>query len=193
MPRSAQKKTKKPRKDGSTPQRDPSERVEELFDRIERGVKPLPAAEELDRLQPALQRSALLDSVRDDVRDFCLDALEESRLEGENLRAWLTLVGGFALVEHGDTVAGIMLRDGLHAPVRIHACRIAAALGGSALEALPAVLLSDTDTQVRRAAAETLGETASSTYRPVLEALLEEDLPAELWRAVSGALERLPQ
>jgi HEAT repeat protein len=53
------------------------------------------------------------------------------------------------------------------------------------------VLLSRSDPQVRAAAADGLAELRDRSVAPVLAALLEEDLPKNVWAAVSAAHDRV--
>jgi hypothetical protein len=170
------------------------QRADEMLRRLETdGPNPLQAAEELDRLQAALERAGRLAEVRESVRDLC-DAWAETpgRLRGDHARAWLTLVGAFDLKEHAAGVGRLAENPGLPAALRVHACRILPRLGGDeARRLLQAVLLSTSEDPVRAAAAEALGDLGDRSARPVLEALLEEDLPRSLWTAASAALDRL--
>jgi hypothetical protein len=171
-------------------------RVEELLARLEGGgPNPLQAAEELDRLQASAERAGTHTALRERVAALCDRwAAEPGSLRGDRARAWLTLAGAFDLKAHAEAAAELAAQTGLPAPVRAHACRVLPRLGGGvAAAALQSVLLSNTDAAVRGAAAEALGELGAPGTRPVLEALLEEDLPRPLWNAVSAALDRVPR
>ncbi len=168
------------------------ERAGTLLERLRSGgPNPVQAAEELDRLQAALQRQGELESVREDAADVAVSWLSEP-LRGDRAHAWLVLVGGFGLEELAPQAAALAADSGLAVPLRARACRVLGALGGEeATAALQAVLLAPGDAQLRAHAAEALAEARDLSALPVLEALLEEDLPRSLWTAVSAALERL--
>jgi HEAT repeat protein len=170
----------------------PVERARSLLLRLETGGhKPVNAAEELDRLQARLERDEKLEPLVEEIRSLC-DAWSETPLRGERGHAWLTLVGGFGLDEHLERVTEILLDAGQAGPLRVHACRVLPQLDrAAAAEPLQDVLLNTRDAQVRAAAAEALGELGDREARPVLEALLDEDLPRPVWEAVSAALDRL--
>jgi HEAT repeat protein len=76
--------------------------------------------------------------------------------------------------------------------VRVHAARVLPRFPGeAAVSALQEILLSRSDPQLRVAAAEGLADLGDRSVAPVLAALLEEDLPRNVWSAVSAALDRL--
>lgn len=168
------------------------ERARDLLLRLETsGPNPLNAAEELDRLQGKLERDGQLEDFRERVAELA-DAWSVSSLRGERAHAWLTLVGGFDLKEAVERVADLARDTGLHGALRIHACRVLPSLKGEvAVQALQTILLSRTDPQVRVAAADGLALLGDRSVAPVLEALLDEDLPKNVWSAVSGAFDRL--
>lgn len=168
------------------------ERARDLLLRLETsGPKPVNAAEELDRLQGKLERDGLLDDFRERLAELA-DAWADSPLRGERAHAWLTLVGGFALREHLERVAELAEDPGLPTDIRIHACRVLPTFKSeAAVGALQAVLLSRSDPQIRVAAADGLALLGDRSVAPVLEALLEEDLPRPVWSAVSAAFDRL--
>ena len=173
-------------------ERSPEERARNLLLRLETdGPNPVQAAEELDRLQPSLQRSEKLEAVRESVADLC-EAWSTHTLRGERARAWLVLVGGYRLEEHLWQVAELVQDAGLPAPLRIAAARTLTGLRGEeAVQALLPVVLSRGDAQVRAAAAEALAELGDSSIHGELAALLEEDLPRPVYQAVSAAVDRL--
>jgi HEAT repeat protein len=191
------RKGKKPRSTAPPPSGagGPSVRADELLRRLEtNGVNPVQAAEELDRLQPSLARAGADAEVRDRVADLCAAwaADAAATLRGDRARAWLVLVGAFSFPEHAEEVASLARDSGLPARLRIQAFRALAALDPAAASpVLQEVLLSPADPAVRAAAAEALVDTGDRTARPVLEALLDEDLPRSLWQAVSQAADRL--
>jgi HEAT repeat protein len=168
------------------------ERAEELLHRLESdGQNLLNAAEELDRLQGALERAGALGGVAARVAELC-DGWAEESLRGDRARAWLTLVGAFDLKEHSVQTAELAENPGLPAPLRRHACQVLPRLGGEvAGRALQTVLRSNTDPQVRAAAAEALADLGDRSARPVMETLLEAEIPRDVWTAVSAALDRL--
>jgi HEAT repeat protein len=170
----------------------PEERAQSLLLRLETsGPNPRNAAEELDRLQARLERDGRLEEVRDRVEALC-SAWAAAPLRGERAQAWLTLVGAFDLKEHTPEAAHIGEDNGLPTPLRVQSCRVLARLGGDeARRALQSILESRSDAQVRAAAAEALADLGDRGVRPVLEVLLEEDLPRPVWNAVSAALDRL--
>ncbi|MFN3648070.1 MAG: HEAT repeat domain-containing protein [Armatimonadota bacterium] len=186
----------KPKKGKSAPATQPPqdapERARDLLLRLETGgPNPVNAAEELDRLQGRLERDGTLELFREHVAELA-DAWSETALRGERGRAWLTLVGAYDLKEHTLLVANLALDPGLPGPLRSQACHVLARLGGeTASGALQQVLLSGGDAQVRAASAESLGLLRDRSVRPVLETLLEEDLPRNVWNAVSEAADRL--
>lgn len=168
------------------------ERARDLLLRLETsGPKPVNAAEELDRLQGKLERDGLLEDFRDRVEELAA-AWADNSLRGERAHAWLTLVGGFDLKEHVERVAELAEDSGLATDVRVHACRVLPSLKGEeAVRALQGVLLSRSEPQIRIAAADGLALLADRSVAPVLEALLEEDLPRNVWSAVSAAFDRV--
>lgn len=170
----------------------PVERAHELLARLESGgPNPVNAAEELDRLQAGLGRHGELDSFREQVREFCA-AWADTPLRGDQGHAWLVLVGGYGLKEQAPRAAALATDPGLPTPLRMRACRVLSSFGGEeAVDALQAVLLSSADPQLRATAAESLTDLGDASVRPVLEALLEEDLPRPVWTAVTAALNRL--
>jgi len=174
------------------PAEGPLERAQGMLLRLETsGPNPVNAAEELDRLQGKLERDGELDPIRERVADLC-DAWASTQLRGDRARAWLVLVGGFNLKEYLPDVAELARNTGLPAALRVPACHVLAHLGGEeATGALQEVLLARTDAQVRVAAAEALALLGDRSVRPVLEALLDEDLPQNVWSAVSHARDRL--
>src|SRR5688572_560752 len=177
---------------GAHPAQGPVDRANSLLLRLETGgPNPVNAAEELDRLQGRLQRDDRLDALRPRIADLCA-AWAGTPLRGERGRAWLTLVGAFGLKEHAGHTADLAREPGLPPALRMHACRVLPVLGGEdAGLALQAVLLANTDAQVRAAAAEALADLGDRSAAPILQALLEEDLPRGLWSAVSAAADRL--
>lgn len=171
----------------------PEQRVSELLLRLETsGPNPVQAAEEVDRMQAAVQRAGIAEEVLERVQSLC-DAWSEIPLRGEQAQAWIVLVGAFDLKEHTERVAELAKEFSLPPPLRERAIRVLARLGGEeALSALQGVLLSGNNpASVRVAAAETLATTGERTLAPVLSSLLEEDLPRPVWNAVAEALERL--
>lgn len=174
------------------PPQDALERARSLLLRLETsGPNPANAAEELDRLQGKLEREGMLEAFTEHVSDLC-SAWAETPLRGERARAWLTLVGAFNRTEHTAGVAELAENTGLPAPLRGQACQVLSRLGGpEAATTLQRVLLSNTDAQVRTAAADGLAQLRDRSVRPTLEALLEEDLPRNVWNAVNEALDRL--
>jgi hypothetical protein len=174
------------------PPQGPEERAGSLLRRLETGgPNPVNAAEEIDRLQGRLERDGRLPWLREQVRELC-DAWAAAPLRGDRAHAWLVLAGGFGFGDLAPRAASVAEDSGLPAPLRVRACRVLASLGGEeAVAALQAVLLSATDAQVRAAAADALAELGDRSVRPVLEALLEEDLPPAVWNSVTAALERL--
>lgn len=192
MPRG---KGRKPARARAGPRHAPEsaeERAESLLLRLETdGPKPLNAAEELDRLQAALERDERLEEVRERVADLC-DARAGIPLRGEAGEVWLTLVGGFGLREHAGRVGELAADPGLTPALRIRACRTLPQLAGpGAADALACILRSRTDARVRAAAAEALAQLGDRSVRPQLEPLLEEELPLPVWQAVSEAVDRL--
>lgn len=173
-------------------ERSPEERARNLLIRLETdGPNPVQAAEELDRLQPALERAGRLAPAREAVAELC-DAWAEHSLRSDRGRAWLVLVGSFGLVEHVERVGEILQDTGMPTPLRMAAARALTGLRGpEAVEALLAVTLARGDTQVRTAAAEALALVGDRSLRPQLEPLLDEDLPGSLWNTVSATLDRL--
>ena len=168
------------------------ERGGDLLLRLEtNGVKLQNAAEELDRLHARLERDGRAGDLRDRVNELA-SAWSGTPLRGDRGHAWLTLVGAFQLREHVDQVAAIVEAPGLPAALRVHACRTLTGFRGEAVvAALQKTLLSQSDPQVRVAAAESLAELGDRSVAPVLAALLEEDLPKNVWSAVATAFERL--
>lgn len=184
---------KKPRRGGELHEpRTAEERARDLLLRLETsGPNPKNAAEELDRLQGKLERDGQLDDFRERLAELA-DAWADGTLRGERAHAWLTLVGGFVLQENVERVASLAEDTGLHAPLRIHACQVLPSLKGEvAVRALQSVLLSRTDPLVRAAAADGLALLGDRSVAPVLATLLDEDLPRNVWSAVSGAFDRL--
>lgn len=174
------------------PERSPEERARNLLIRLETdGPNPVQAAEELDRLQPALERSGRRESVREAVAELCA-AWAEGSLRGDRGRAWLVLAGSFGLIEHAERAAEILTDPGLPAPLRIAAAQALTGLRSpDGVEALARVTVERGDLQVRTAAAEALAVVGDRSLRPRLEALLDEDLPRGLWNTVSATLDRL--
>jgi len=184
---------KKPRRGGELHEpRTSEERARDLLLRLETsGPNPRNAAEELDRLQGKLERDGQLDDFRDRVAELAA-AWSGNPLRGERGHAWLTLVGGFDLKENVSRVAELAEDPGLPTAIRVHACRVLPTLKGEvAVSALQGVLLSRTDAQVRVAAADGLALIGDRSVAPVLEVLLDEDLPRNVWSAVSAAFDRL--
>lgn len=190
--RQPKSKAARPSKPDRPAERSPEERARNLILRLETdGPNPVQAAEELDRLQPALQRAERLDRITEQVADLC-DAWTETSLRGDRGRAWLVLVGGFGLEEHVSQVADLVQDTGLPAVLRIAAARTLTRFrDDEAVQALLEVVLSRTDAQVRAAAAEALAVLGDRSVRPRLEPLLEEDLPRNVYQAVSAAVDRL--
>lgn len=168
------------------------ERARDLLLRLETsGPKLQNAAEELDRLQARLERDHLLDDFRDRIAELA-EAWAGGPLRGDRAHAWLTLVGGFGLEAHAEDVAALARDTGLPTDVRVHAARVLPRFPGeAAVSALQEILLSRSDPQLRVAAAEGLADLGDRSVAPVLAALLEEDLPRNVWSAVSAALDRL--
>ncbi len=151
------------------------------------------AAEELDRLQGTLERLGSLEGLRERVAELC-DAWSDVSLRGDTGQAWLTLVGAFDLKEHDSRVVALAEEMGAPVALRAQACRVLARLGGEeAVLSLARVLQSRSDAQVRVAAAEGLASLRDPSVRPLLESLLEEDLPRPVWSAVSETVDRLPR
>jgi hypothetical protein len=173
-------------------ERGPEERARNLLLRLEAdGVNPVQAAEELDRLQGALERAGKLQVLTEALQQLC-DAWAEGNLRGDRGRAWLVLVGAFGFAEHVGRVGEIAWDSGLTPALRIPALRALARFKGEeAVRVLQAVLLSRSDAQVRATAAEGLADIGDRSVRPVLEELLEEELPRNVWNAVNGAVDRL--
>jgi HEAT repeat protein len=171
----------------------PRERALTFLERLQSGgPNPVNAAEELDRLQPSLARMDAGDWLRDQVLELA-EAWRETDLRGDRLEAWLALIGAFDLTEFGGDAAAKAESPALPPQLRIRACFVARRLlGTEAAEPLARVLGSMTDARVRQAAAEALGDLADPSLRPLFEALLDEELPRDLWNAVSAAAERLP-
>ena len=194
MPRDKRKPSQSGRGASSETARTPGVegRAQSLLLRLETdGVHLLQAAEELDRLQAALERAGKQEDVRERLDDLCM-AWAELPLRGDRADAWLTLVGALDLKEHAPRVAEIVANAGLPAPLRIRALRTLPRVGGEdAVPTLHAVLVAKGDPQVRAAAAEALAELRHRPSRPVLEALLEEDLPRNVYTAAGAALDRL--
>ena len=170
----------------------PRERASTFLERLQSGgPNPVNAAEELDRLQPSLARLEAGDWLKERVTEL-VDAWRETDLRGERLEAWLALIGAFDLVEFGDEAAAKAEDTAVPPHLRARACFVARRLlDADAAAPLARILGSNTDARVRQAAAEALGDLGDGSVRPLLEALLEEDLPRGLWNAVSAALERL--
>lgn len=168
------------------------ERARDLLLRLEtNGQKLQNAAEEIDRLQGRLERDGLLDAFRERVAELA-DAWSGGPLRGERAHAWLTLVGAFGLEEHAEAVAGLAADPGLPTAIRVHACRVLPRFPGEATVAtFQQVLLSRSDPQVRAAAADGLAELRDRSTAPMLAALLEEELPKNVWAAVSAAHDRV--
>jgi HEAT repeat protein len=186
------KKPKPPAKPDRPQERSPEERARNLLLRLETdGPNPVQAAEELDRLQPALQRAGRVDRMREAVSDL-VEAWSEHALRGDRARAWLVLVGSFGLAEHVEGVAELVEDAGLPAPLRMAGARALAGFKeATAVQALLRVTLSRGDAQVRAAAAEALAVIGDRAVRPQLEPLLDEDLPRGLWNTVSATVDRL--
>lgn len=180
-------------KETHRPSEGPQERAESLLERLEsRGTHLITAAEELDRLQGSLERLERREWLHERVAELC-EAWSEVSLRGEPGQAWLTLVGAFDLKEHAPRVADLVEESGAPAALRMQACRVLARLGGpEATASLARVLAARSDAQVRVAAAEALGNLRDASIRPMLEELLDEDLPKPVWSAVSEALDRIP-
>src|SRR6266542_3458885 len=88
----------------------PEERADELLARLEAGGPNLvKAAEELDRLQPSLERAGHHESVRESVAQLSA-SWAAGPIRGEAARAWLTLVGGYGVREH-TARAGALAAD----------------------------------------------------------------------------------
>jgi HEAT repeat protein len=174
----------------------PEQRARDLLLRLETdGPRPLNAAEELDRLLGRKDRDEALDLEADPTREraeaLCA-AWSRPLPRAERADAWLTLVGALNLKEHVPEVAAVLEDGGRPAPQRARACRVLARLRGrAAREALRRVTVAKTDPVVRAAAIEALGECGDREARPLLVALLEEDVPRGVWNAASAALERL--
>ncbi len=168
------------------------ERARELLLRLETAAgNPVQTAEELDRMQGALERSGEREDMTERVRELC-GAWSERALRGEHAQAWLVLVGGFDLKEHAERAAELAEDAALPPPLRERACRVLARLGGEgSVRALQCVLLSQAPPSLRAAAAEALAETGDRSVAPVLQSLLDEDLPRGVWNAVSEAADRL--
>lgn len=170
----------------------PRDRALSFLERLQSGgPNPLNAAEELDRLQPSLARLEAGDWLTNRVAEL-VEAWRETDLRGDRLDAWLALIGAFGLSEYGEDAAARAEDPALPPAIRIRACFVARRLlGGEAAAPLARILGSKTDARVRQAAAEALGDLGDCSVRPLMEALLEEDLPRDLWNAVSAATERL--
>jgi hypothetical protein len=170
----------------------PRERALTFLERLQSGgPNPVNAAEELDRLQPSLARLEAGDWTRERVAELA-GAWRETELRGERLEAWLALIGAFSLTEFGEEAAAKAEDTALPPGLRVRACFVARRLlGAESAAPLARVLGSKTDPRVRQAAAEALGDLGDPGVMPLLEALLEEDLPRDLWNAVSAAAERL--
>jgi len=168
------------------------ERARDLLVRLEtNGPKLQNAAEEIDRLQGRLQRDGLLDEFRERVAELT-DAWSGTPLRGDRAHAWLTLVGAFGIEAQADTVAALAADTGLPTAIRVHACRVLPRFPGDATTAvLQHVLLSRSDPQIRAAAADGLAEVRDRSTAPMLAALLQEDLPKNVWAAVSAAHDRV--
>jgi hypothetical protein len=170
----------------------PEERAQELLERLRTGgPNPVNAAEELDRLQASLGRAERLDEFREQVADLCME-WSEGPLRGEKSRAWLILAGGYGLSEHSRKAAAIGEDPGSTPKLRIAALRALAVLDRTAAPSVAErVLASRADAQVRTAAAELLAEAGAREALPLLQRLLEEELPRPLWNAVAAAADRL--
>jgi hypothetical protein len=168
------------------------ERARDLLLRLEtNGLKLQNAAEEIDRLQGRLERDGLLEDFRERVAELA-DAWSAGQLRGDRAHAWLTLVGAFGLEEHADLVASLAADTGLPTAVRVHACRVLPRFPSSdTVATFQEVLLSRSDPQVRAAAADGLAELRDRSTAPMLAALLEEELPKNVWAAVSAAYDRV--
>ncbi|MCC2671951.1 MAG: hypothetical protein K0Q72_4422 [Armatimonadetes bacterium] len=177
---------------GTHEPRTAEQRGDDLLLRLEtNGVKLQNAAEELDRLHARLARDGRAGDLRERVADLAM-AWADTPLRGDRGQAWLTLVGAFQLDEHVEQVGGIAADSGLPTALRVHACRTLTGFRGEqVVSALQKTLLAPTDPQVRAAAADSLAVVGDRSVAPVLEALLEEDLPKTVWAAVSAARERL--
>ena len=174
----------------------PEGRAEALLSRLEAGgPQLLNAAEELDRHQPSLERAAALEPIRDRVRALCegwADGSAGSDLRGARLEAWLCLTGAFGLSEFAEACSAVVEDPAAPAAGRCRACEVLCRLDrAAALRTLERVLIARSDTRVREAAAQCLGELGDASVRPSLEALLEQDLPQSLWVAVDAARLRL--
>jgi HEAT repeat protein len=96
------------------------------------------------------------------------------------------------LKEHAGPAAEIAASPGAVPALRVQACRVLGQFGGeAATRALLSVLTSRADPPVRAAAAEALADLGDRAVRPVLEALLDEEVPRPVWTAVSAAVDRL--
>jgi hypothetical protein len=170
----------------------PEERAHELLERLRTGgPNPVNAAEELDRLQASLGRAECLEEFRERVADLCMDWSEEP-IRGDRGRAWLVLAGGYGLSEHASQAAALAADAGATPDLRIAALRALPALDRTAAaETAEAVLASRTVAHVRTAAAELLAETGTREALPLLQALLDEELPRPLWNAIAAAADRL--
>ncbi|MGV3721403.1 MAG: HEAT repeat domain-containing protein [Actinomycetota bacterium] len=168
------------------------ERARDLLLRLEtNGPKLQNAAEEIDRLQGRLERDGLLASFRERVAELA-DAWSGGPLRGDRAHAWLVLVGAFGLEEQVEIVAALAADTGLPTAIRVHACRVLPRFAGeTSVSTLQEVLLSRSDPQVRAAAADGLAELRDRSVAPVLAALLEEELPKNVWAAVSAAYDRV--
>ena len=168
------------------------DRAIELLVRLEQaGPAPQRAAEELDRQIAGLRETAIWPELELRIGALC-DRWAETELRGDGARAWLTLVGALGLGEHEATAAVLLSDPAIEVGIRQQAARVLGVLRGPlAGSALAGVLRAPGDPRVRAAAAEALAQLRDRTWRPTLEALLEEDLPASVWNAVSATLERL--
>jgi len=170
----------------------PAERAAALLARLEsQSANLVAAAEELDRLQSPLARRGEEAPLRERVTALCR-AWEPLPLQGEQALAWLTLAGAFGLREHGGRALGLAQDPSQRPAVRRRACAVAAALAPpGAGEALLSLLASRADPELRAEAARALAELGEPELLPQLEKLLEEELPAPVWRAAAEAAERL--
>lgn len=168
------------------------DRAVELLVRLEQsGPAPQRAAEELDRQIAGLHETTIWPELELRIGALC-DRWAQTELRGDGARAWLTLVGALGLGEHAQTVAVLLSDPAVEVGIRQQAARVLGVLRGPlAGSALVSVLRAPGDPRVRAAAAEALAQLRDRTCRSTLEALLEEDLPASVWNAVSATLERL--
>jgi HEAT repeat protein len=141
-----------------------------------------------DRLEAMRQLAKTLPSASvERQQEVSVDLGTAIRTEGDPLlRAQMLRT----LAQCQTETAGIVIRAGLgdrDAGVRIAACEATAARGGAdSVTSLGELLASDTDLDVRLAAARALGEIEDPSVVPALAVALEDPNPALQYRAVKS-------